>query len=397
VTGAAFAAVLLVTLAPAARVAPARHPAYGGTLRVEIGATVASIDPGATTANAEEAAAKREIESLLYEQVDADGSVSGAVGSGPFRISEWQPGKHLALAANEDCAGGRPFVDAIEIEMGRAARDRLLDLALARADFAEVPPEDARQAAARGIRITASQPDELIALVFPPRRAAVDDARVREAVAHSIDRLAIVEFILQKEGEAAGGLLPQWLSGTAFLFPTIADFARAKELRAQMVASPQIRLGYDSDDALEQSIAERIVVDARESGIAVTAASAGAGTVAGVAAGRSDGILVRLAMHSAHSALALADSLGSLGPLAGVDAAPLPEAASPEQIYERELAAVAGFRVIPLVWVPRVYGVSERVRDWQVPATGESWPLADVWLDAQSVPAASAAPAPMGK
>jgi hypothetical protein len=28
-----------------------------------------------------------------------------------------------------------------------------------------------------------------------------------------------------------------------------------------------------------------------------------------------------------------------------------------------------------------VYGLSARVRDWKTPGPGESWPLADVWLD----------------
>jgi hypothetical protein len=36
---------------------------------------------------------------------------------------------------------------------------------------------------------------------------------------------------------------------------------------------------------------------------------------------------------------------------------------------------------VPLVWLPQVYGLSTRVRDWTVPSPGEQWPLADVWLD----------------
>ena len=69
------------------------------------------------------------------------------------------------------------------------------------------------------------------------------DARVREAIALSIDRAAIVNFILQKEGEPAGGLLPQWSSGTAFLFSTVADVVHAKELSAQIVPAAENRVG----------------------------------------------------------------------------------------------------------------------------------------------------------
>jgi ABC-type transport system substrate-binding protein len=371
----------LALFAPVARVAPsqpapARRPHYGGTLRVEIGAAVNSLDPAIVPANADDAAAKADIEALLYEKRNDYGSLVGVAGSGPFRISEWEPGKHLALAANDNFSGGRPFVDAIEIDMGRNAHDRLVDLEIDRTDFAEIPPEDARQAIARGVRVSVSQPDELIALAFVAGRANAQDARLREAISCAINRAAIVEFILQKEGEPAGGLLPQWSSGTAFLFPALADPVHAKELRSQIGPSPEIRLGYDSGDVLQQSIAERIIVDARESGIVIAAEALAPGSV-----GKADARLVRLAMPSARPAAALAKFLGALAPLAGIEPAAVPETASPEQIYAAERAALNGFRVVPLVWLPQVYGLNDRVKDWQVPAAGEPWPFADVWLD----------------
>jgi peptide/nickel transport system substrate-binding protein len=371
-----FSAVAIAIASLAAK--PARHPRYGATLHVEIGASVTSIDPAAAAATPDESAAKREIESLIYEKRNVDGSVVGVAGSGPFRISEWEPGKHLALAANDDFSGGRPFVDAIEIDMGRSERDRLVDLEVGRADLSEIPAEDARQAASRGVRITTSQPDDLLALVFLPGHAATEDARLREAISASIDRASIVDFILQKEGEPAGGLLPEWSSGTAFLFPTAADPAHAKELRSQIGASPEIRLGYDSGDAQEESIAERIVVNARESGISLTADA----VAFGAATPKVDAQIKRFPMSSPRPAIALADTLAQLAAMGVVSAStPLSESASPEQVYTAEHAALESYRAVPLVWLPRVYGLSDRVKDWQAPATGEAWPLADVWLD----------------
>jgi hypothetical protein len=80
------------------------------------------------------------------------------------------------------------------------------------------------------------------------------------------------------------------------------------------------------------------------------------------------------------------DALASLqvALLPGLDAAPLPAAASSEQIYERERMIVGSFRVVPLVWLPQVYGLGSRVRDWKAPAAGEGWPFADVWLEQES-------------
>jgi hypothetical protein len=341
---------------------------------VEIGASVGSIDPNASAATPDEAAAKQEIESLIYEKRNADSSLTGVAGSGPFRISEWEPGKQLVLAANDDFSGGRPFVDSVEIDMGRSVHDRLVDLELGRTDLSELPAEDARQAATRGVRVSTSLPDELIAMVFLPGHSAADDARLREVAASSINRGAIVDFILQKEGEPAGGLLPQWSSGTAFLFATAAGVMHAKELRAQISGSPEIRLGYDSGDPLEESIAERIAVDAHEAGLTVA-------TAATAAPERDDARIVRMRMSSPNPNVALAEFLGMLHTLAGLDTGAIGDLGSAEQVYEAERAALEGFRVLPLVWLPRVYGLSDRVRDWQPPTTGQSWPLADVWLD----------------
>ena len=367
-----------VALAVIGRAEPARRPRYGGTLRVEIGAMINSIDPAIAAASPEEAAAKDEICELLYEHRNADGTFAGVAGSGAFRIAEWEPGKHLTLEANPDYRGGRAFLDGVEIQMGRNAHDRLVDLEVDKADFAEIPPEDVRRAVEGGVRVSTSRPEELLSIVFTAGRPVAEDARAREALSRSIDRAAIVNFILQKEGEPAGGLLPQWSSGTAFLFSTAVDAAGAKNLWAQLTGSPKIVLGYDASDPLEQSVAERIVVNARDAGIEV-AATARQGTTAD-----GDARIVRLRMTSPRPAVALARFAGVLAPLTGLSADPLAEGAPPQQIYDRERAMLSSYRVVPLVWLPRAYGLSAQVRDWKAPAPGEAWPFADVWLgDAQ--------------
>jgi peptide/nickel transport system substrate-binding protein len=374
-----FLAVISVALTYTGRVESSRRPRYGGTLRVEIGAVLHSLDPAGAPADADEAAAKNEIDALLYDQRNADGTFAGVAGSGAFHISEWESGKHVTLAANENYRGGRPFMDSIDIQMGRAEKDRLLDLEVGKADFAEIPPEEARRATERGVRVSASAPEELVALVFVAGRPIAEDAHAREALARSIDRAAIVNFILQKEGEPAGGLLPQWSNGTAFLFSIAQDSAGAKDLWSQISGSPKIALGYDAGDSLDQAIAERIAVNARDAGIGLTTEP-----IVSTAPSPADfdARLVRIRLTSSHPRDALASLQVALVP--GLDAAPLPAAASSEQIYERERAIVGSFRVVPLVWLPQVYGLGPRVRDWKAPAAGEGWPFADVWLEQES-------------
>jgi len=377
---------ITLALAGVGRVEASRRPKYGGTLRVEIGARVNSLDPIVAAGSPEEAAARQKIERLI------------SANSGAFRISAWEPGRHLALAENEDSNGGRPFLDSIDIQMGRTVKERLLDIELGKADFIEIPPEQARQASEQGIRVSTSQPDELVAVVFVAGQPAAEDARLREALSRAIDRNAMVNFILQKEGEPAGGLLPQWSSGTAFLFSTAAEPSAAKEIAGQIGGSPRIVLGYDSSDSLEESLAERIAVDAREAGIRVTPESLQNGRVPS----NCDARLVRMRMSSPDPRAALANFLTALVPTIDVNGPTEPALpplgvpkgtteeewlatkASAENIYDTERWVVNSYRVVPLVWLPEVYGLSARVRDWKAPAAGEGWPLADVWLEQEA-------------
>ena len=378
----AATSVCLTVLFAALPARTARRPQYGGTLRLDLGAVLASLDPAVATTASEESAAKIQIDSLIYEGRNPDGSFNGAPGSGPFKILSWEPGKRATLQANESYNQGRPFVDSIEITMARSVRDRLLDLELNKADLAEIPAQDARQAAERGVRISQSPPDELLALVFLDDRPAASDGRAREIIGQSIslaiDRSAITTFLLQKVGEPAGALLPQWSSGTSFLFSTSADVPRAKELWSQITPSRNIVLGYDSADALEQSVAERIVVNAKEAGISLKAVADATNKSTNV-----DARLMRAPMISPNPATALNGILQTLDPLGrgGFSAKPLRESSSAQEIYGRERAVVDAFRIVPLVWIPRVYGLSARVRNWAAPAPGQTWPLADVWLD----------------
>lgn len=354
----------------------ARRPAYGGTLHVEIGAVVNSLDPSVAAANSAEAEAKAEIDGLIYGRRNADGTFADE-SAGPFHISAWDPGKHVALAANDDFSGGRPFVDSIDILMGRSVRDRMLDLEVNSTDVAEIPAEQARQAVVAGVRISASQPDRLLALVFLPGRPAAQDQRVRQMLSECIDRSAIVDFILQKEGVPAGSLLPQWSNGTAYLFSSAADPVGAKALLSQIGGLRSLALGYDAADSFEQSVAERISVDARAAGLTIAAQPMAAGNSAGL----PDARLVRLSMRSPAPQASLQSFLSVLVPMAGLDAVQLPANASVEQIYAAERGVTETYRVVPLVWFPHVFGLSTRVMDWRAPDPGESWPLADVWLN----------------
>ncbi len=201
----------------------------------------------------------------------ADGAL---IGTGPFAVTRWDPGKAATLNAHEMYWGGRAYLDSIEVQMGRTTQQQALDLELGKADAIEVPVTDLRRCG-KGTRILAvSPPLEVLALVFDGPRATAP--AVEEALALSIDRAAIHTVLLQREGEVSAALLPQWLSGYSFVFRAARDVARARQLGA---GAGLLTLAYERSDALARSIAERIAVNANEAGLTLRAVPGTAGDV----------------------------------------------------------------------------------------------------------------------
>jgi peptide/nickel transport system substrate-binding protein len=271
-----------------------------------------------------------------------DGSL---IGTGPFRIVHWDPEKSATLAAHDAYWAGRPFLDTIEIRMGRALRDQELDLESGKTDVVEILVTDARRLRQRGVAISSTPFVETLALVF--ENANVPEAS-REALSLSIDRATINNVLLQKQGEPSAALLPRWLSGYSFLFPSARNVARAKQLA---VGAQPLAFAYDRQDPILRPVGERIAVNASEAGITLRPAT-----------GAADVRLVRLPILSR-------DSLTALEDLAAILKISVPTS----DPFESEKALLNGYRVIPLVHLPQIWAISGAVRNWPR--------LADVWLD----------------
>jgi hypothetical protein len=304
------------------------RPRYGGVIRIQIREAIETLDPPTVG---------RGIPDLTPG----------------FNITRWEAGRRATFEANEAAPGGRPFVDGIEITMGRALRDQSIDLELGKTDIVELGPTELRRQVP-GRKIWSSSPVRVLALVFSPK---FENARVREALALAVDRAAIHAVILQRQGEVSGALLPQWLSGYAFVFPAAVDLPRARSLAVG--AKP---VGLIVDDPSLRPIADRIALNALDAGL-------------GVLMGGNDVHLVELRVLSQDPGRALNAMATTLG---------LPEPGrtdTPEALYNAERGLLEGFRVIPLIHLPDVYGAAARVRGGPgVTPLGE-WRFENLWLE----------------
>jgi len=289
---------------------------------------------------------------------NSDGDVAG---TGPFSLDK-RTGPMFSLKANDDYWGGRPFMDSLELLTSRSLRDQSTDFSFDRADVVELAPEQLRKAQQDRMRLDTSRPSETIFLVFDSAKPELRDIRLRQAVALCVDRAAIRNVIFQHQSEIASGLLPNWLSGYEFLFSSEQDIMHARQLRLEVGQVGALTIGYDSGDLTGRLIAERIALNAHDIGLNLQAV-----------AGTGDLRLRHVDLRSLNAAAALNEivdrlNLGSPAPSPSADS-----------LYNNERAALQTFSAIPLVHLPRVTVLKDRVRDW-TPSPAGTWHLDEVWI-----------------
>jgi ABC-type transport system substrate-binding protein len=285
-------------------------------------------------------------------------------GTGPFHIVDFQPGKKLTLAAEESCWRGRPYIDGIEIEMGRSYRDQMMAVDLGKAELVEVPAEQVHRASLEGRSLETSSPVELLALVFTRDVKSPDEKLLRESLALSIERASIRSVLLQGAGQPAGDILPNWISGYGFVFPTDADLVRARHDREQVRTIPNWTLGYDGSDSVARLLAERVALNAKDAGLSIQPTTSAT----------TDLRLTRIPLASTDPWIALEDVSSFVGS---------PEVksrgGSVEDLYVAEQSVLASQRVIPLFHLPASYAAAATLKNWTLRPDG-TWTVADAWL-----------------
>ncbi len=160
---------------------------------------------------------------------------NGAVGTGPFKFVEWVEGDHITIEANADYWDGAPTVDQIVFRV--IADDSARFLALQAGDihgFEQAVVEDL---------VTAEAADDLYVmtrpalntgyLAFSYKIVEFQDVRVREALAHAINREGLIENFYGAYGEAAVNFLPPLIWGHNY---DIVDWTYDPELSRELLA-----------------------------------------------------------------------------------------------------------------------------------------------------------------
>jgi len=182
------------------------------------------------------------------------------VGSGPYRLRSWQRGVATTLDAVDDYWRGRPPFRTVIFRVVPDVATRVADLQTGRADIVRqlTPDEAATIRRDQRLQVLAAPTERIGYLFVNALTGPTQDVRVRRAIAHAIDRGALIEALLQGYGRAVDIVLTpanfgyvEGIGGHAF------DPARARALLREANAA-NAQLSFLTSPAYDRRLVEAI-------------------------------------------------------------------------------------------------------------------------------------------
>ena len=189
------------------------------------------------------------------------------VGSGPFVFKEWTPGRRIVVERNPDYwESGKPYLDRVvfnDVSNAVVAVQRLLTGEI---DYiSALSPTDVRQIENRpGINLERSAAGRLYALQWQVDRPPFNNEKLRQAVAHAMDRKRIVDILMGGKAAIAEGMTAPvlwWHNAELKSYPY--DPAKAKALLAEAgypnglevpLSTPQITLLQQVNQLVQEQL-----------------------------------------------------------------------------------------------------------------------------------------------
>jgi peptide/nickel transport system substrate-binding protein len=133
-----------------------------------------------------------------YQKVGPQQFRAKPVGSGPYRLIDYQPGMHITLEANPFYWRGRPGFERITFLIVPDKLSRLAMLEAGHIDLSlDFTTRDAQSVATKGNLTPYFQPTTGITLLQMVNKGALQDRRVRLAMHHAINKPLISKAVFQ--------------------------------------------------------------------------------------------------------------------------------------------------------------------------------------------------------
>jgi len=160
----------------------------------------------------------------------------GSVGTGPFKFVEWTEGERVVLERNDDYWQGPAKVERVIFRGITEPTARLAELQAGTIDIAVLLSADDLATVENDPNLQVAIADAELTVGYIAMHQAnspFEDVRVRQAVAHAIDRDAIIDAFYGGLGVTAQDHLPPVMFGHGEPWPYTYDPERARELLAE--------------------------------------------------------------------------------------------------------------------------------------------------------------------
>lgn len=158
-----------------------------------------------------------------------------AIGSGPFKLDQWEPNSKEVLSTNKDWAGGAVALDGITISVLPDETAILAGLRTGQIDFALLNDPLVATLVPREANLQLNRQPGLAynVLQLNPSRSPMTELGVRQAISCAIDRQEVLDTALLGEGQVTGPLtIPAYATDPKELFCYTPDLEKAKKLMA---------------------------------------------------------------------------------------------------------------------------------------------------------------------
>ncbi len=136
-----------------------------------------------------------------YEEVGAEGFEAAPVGSGPYMVDQFERNSFVRLKRFDRYWGPQPEFETVIFKFVTDASSRVAEIESGSSDITiEIPYEEYDRLRAKEGLVGRSTPVSDIGMIFINDIEVMEDANVRKALAHAIDKNAIVEHLLRGYG-----------------------------------------------------------------------------------------------------------------------------------------------------------------------------------------------------
>ena len=158
------------------------------------------------------------------------------IGTGPYKMVEWNPGESIKLEAFDEYFGGTPKTKNLVMKVIPEAAQRVIAMETGEADIAySITANDVSKIEENPDLVAVTRPSRTCYnFYFNLKNGPTADPNVRKAISYAIDRDLIIEAVLAGRATPATSIISPTVVGYVEGLPEYEyDLEKAKELMAQ--------------------------------------------------------------------------------------------------------------------------------------------------------------------